>query len=361
MRTALALICFCGFATLGSSASADTVSLKNGDHVTGIVTSADAKTITLKTDFAGAININWSSIQEITSDYMLYVLTPDKQMVSGPITVEGTDMVVHTKANGAMHVPLASLSVVRSPEAEAAYEKSLHPPFTADWKGAVNAGLALARGNSETTNLNLGFEAARKTLNDQITLSSSTIYSSNDAPVGGGVTANEILGAGRYDRNFDRGALFGFVSGDFTHNALQGLNLQSIYTGGLGWHAIHSPATTLDVLSGINYTRASYSPIAGSTTTVPVQQNIAGATVGENFRHQFGAITTFTEDFNFYPNITDAGPYRFAFDAGAATKISKWLGWQVTFSDRYVSDPPIQGTKANDVVFSTGITASFGH
>jgi hypothetical protein len=82
--------------------------------------------------------------------------------------------------------------------------------------------------------------------------------------------------------------------------------------------------------------------------------------VGEDFKHQFGSLTLFTEDFNFYPNITDAGPYRFAFNAAAATKISKWLGWQVTFSDRYVSNPPILGTKANDVVFSTGLTASFG-
>jgi Protein of unknown function, DUF481 len=360
MKTVFALICLCAFAMLANSAAADTVSLKNGDHVTGKVTDADAKTVTLKTDFAGDIKINWASVQEITSDYTLFVATADKQMVNGPITVEGTDMVVHTKANGSVHVPLASLSVVRSPDAEAAYEKSLRPPLTADWNGAVDAGLALARGNSETTNLNLGFQAARKTLNDQITLSTSTIYSTNDAP-GGGVTANEILGDARYDRNFDHGDLFGFVSGDFTHNALQGLNLQSIYTGGVGWHAIHSAATTLDVLAGINYTRASYSPTAGSTTTVAVQQNIAGATVGENFKHQFGAITTFTEDFNFYPNITNAGPYRYAFDAGAATKISKWLGWQVTFSDRYVSDPPIEGTKANDVVFSTGITASFGH
>jgi putative salt-induced outer membrane protein len=361
MKTALALICYCAFATLAPSASADALSLKNGDHVTGAVTGADAKTVTLKTDFAGAININWSSIREITSDYTLFVLTPDKQTVNGPITLEGADMVVHTKANGAVHVPLASLSVVRSPDAQAAYEKSLHPPLTADWKGQVNTGFALARGNADTTNLNFGFISARKTLNDQISLRASSVYANNDA-AGGGVTANEILGEGRYDRDVAGNTVFWFVDANFTHNALQGLNLQSIYTGGFGWHAIHSAATTLDILGGINYTRQSYGQVEGSTTPTPsISRNLTGATIGEDFKHQFGSNTTFTEDFAFYPDLTDAGQYDFAFDVAADTKISKWFGWQVSFNDRYVSNPPIAGTKSNDVVFSTGLTASFGH
>jgi hypothetical protein len=43
------------------------------------------------------------------------------------------------------------------------------------------------------------------------------------------------------------------------------------------------------------------------------------------------------------------------------TKINKWFGWVMSVSDRYVSDPPIAGTKANDVIFSTGINVSFMH
>jgi putative salt-induced outer membrane protein YdiY len=360
MRTILLLLCACLVAVLAVPAKADTVTLKNGDHVTGTVTAADNKTVTVKTDFAGDVKINWSSVQEITASQTLFVMTSDKQTMSGTVSVSGADLVVHTKSNGDVHVALAKLTIIRSGDAQAAYEKTLHPPFTSEWKGGVNAGFALARGNSQTTNLNFGGNANRKTLNDQITITSSIVYSKNDAPVGGGVTANEILGEARYDKNVLDDSLFWFVDGNFTHNALQGLNLQGIYTAGFGWHLIHTPKTTFDVLGGINYTRASYSPVPGSTTTVNVNQNVAGGTIGENFKHQFGAATTITEDFNFYPNITDSGPYRYAFDAAVNSKINKWLGWQVSFSDRYVSDPPIEGTKSNDVVFSTGLTATFG-
>jgi Protein of unknown function, DUF481 len=353
-------VCFCVFGLSAIGALADTVTLKSGDHITGTITGADNKAVTVKTDFAGSIKVNWSSVQEITGDTTLFVLTPAKETVSGPITIEGTDLVVHTKANGDVHVPLAKLSVVRSPDAEAAYEKSLHPSLAQDWKAQANAGFALARGNAQTTNFNFGFASNRKTLVDQISLKSAILYSNNDA-IGGGVTANTVLGEARYDRNAYDDALFWFVDANYTHNALQGLNLQSIYTGGLGWHAIHSPKTTLDVLAGINYTRQNYGAIEGSTTPTPsVDRNLLGVTVGEDFKHTFDSTITFTQDFNIYPDLSNVGQYTFAFDSAMDTKIDGWLGWQVTFSDRYVSNPPIAGTKTNDVLFSTGITASFG-
>ena len=47
---------------------------------------------------------------------------------------------------------------MRSPADQAAYEKSLHPGMLEGWTGGGNFGFALARGNSETTNLALGIQ-----------------------------------------------------------------------------------------------------------------------------------------------------------------------------------------------------------
>ena len=46
------------------------------------------------------------------------------------------------------------------------------------------------------------------------------------------------------------------------------------------------------------------------------------------------------------------------FDLTAVTAIKKWLGWHITFSDRYVSDPA-PGRLKNDVILSTGFRLSF--
>ena len=73
-----------------------------------------------------------------------------------------------------------------------------------NWQGGVNVGFALARGNSDTTNLNTGFTADRKTRSDEIKLYSSSIYSTNGgttAGAPGGVTANSILGGFNYSVN----------------------------------------------------------------------------------------------------------------------------------------------------------------
>ena len=355
LRPAVAVF---AFLVLGSITAADTIVLKNGDRLTGTIVSSDNKEVTYKTDFAGEIKVQWAAIKEVTSDKALYVVTPDAKVVNGNVTTENGNLVVHTRDSGALPVPFANVTTIRSQDQETAYEKSLHPGILESWKGGASIGFALARGNSETTNLTTGFTADRKTLNDELTLYFTSLYSSNDLP-GGGTTANSIVAGARYDKNLTK-RIFAFGSGDYTHDGLQGLNLRQIYSVGLGYHLISSPTTSLDLLGGVNYTRESYSGVTKSEM-LGTTRNLAGVTTGETFMHKFGSTTVVTEQFYFYPDLTNTGQYRFALDAASVTKINKWLGLQFSISDRYVSDPPIVGTKSNDVIFSTGINLAFAH
>jgi putative salt-induced outer membrane protein YdiY len=343
---------------VASGVRADTVVLKNGDHLTGTVVSSDGKELMFKTDFAGEIKVKWPSIAEVRSEKPLYVVTPDKKTVTGDVTTEGGNLVVHTREGAALPVPFANATTIRSEEAQAAFEKSQHPGILEGWKGGANVGFALARGNSETTNLTTGFTADRKTTRDEITLYFTSLYSSNDLP-GGGTTANSIVAGGRYDHDLTK-RVFVFGAADYTHDGLQGLNVRQIYSGGLGYHLISTDKTTLDLLGGLNYTRETYS---GTTKGggAGTERNLAGVTTGETFMHKFGSATVVTEQFYFYPDLSNTGEYRFALDAASVTKINKWFGLQLSISDRYVSNPPIVGTKSNDVIFSTGINFAFTH
>ena len=42
----------------GTQSRADTLVLKNGDHLTGTVTDSDGKQVTLKTDYAGDVKVS---------------------------------------------------------------------------------------------------------------------------------------------------------------------------------------------------------------------------------------------------------------------------------------------------------------
>jgi putative salt-induced outer membrane protein YdiY len=339
--------------------AADTVVLNNGSNLIGSVDSADGKQLIVKTDYADVVTIQWAQVKALTTDKPIYVVTPDKRTVSGPVTTEAANLVIHTSA-GNVTVPLADVKTIRSPQQQQTYEASLHPSFIEDWKGGVNLGFALARGNSDTTNLNVGFLADRKTQNDETKSYLTSVYADNSAPGAGGVTANAILAGLSYKHDLNK-KVFAFVSADYLHNELQFLDLQQIYSAGVGFHAVNTPNTTFDLFAGPNYTRQNFTAGATAIGVSPgVTRNIFGLTIGETFMHKFGALTTVNEDFTFYPELTEnPGQYLFAFDAGATTTIHKWLGWQFTVSDRYVSNPPIVGTKSNDVIFATGLTVSF--
>jgi hypothetical protein len=42
------------------------------------------------------------------------------------------------------------------------------------------------------------------------------------------------------------------------------------------------------------------------------------------------------------------------------TKLNKWLGWQNSFGDIYVTNPP-GGKRQNDILLTTGLNFSFTH
>ncbi|MGD0214540.1 MAG: DUF481 domain-containing protein [Terriglobales bacterium] len=370
-------------------AFADQVVLKNGDRLTGSITKSDGKTLVIKTDYAGEVTVKFDAIQSLTSTGDLNVTLGGKTAV-GPVTTTGSDVVVATKTAGPVEAPITAVTLVRSPDEQAAYEKHLHPGWDEGWAGGANLGFAFTAGNSETKNLNIGFNATRTGAHDKLLLYETSVYSSTSKlalqPIPSQTTANSNNGGFRYDHDFTP-RVFGFGAADFFNNGLQNLDLRYILGGGMGLHAIKTPNTTLDLLAGINYTHESFSgltnPEPPPTCLAPTDPSCfyshsdsqAALTVGDNFTHKLGKNSVLTQTFLLYPsfsqvNISPAATtadnvriLRGAFNLGLVTKLHKWLGWQLTLSDVFdnhplASAPPIE---RNDITFATGLNFSFTH
>jgi putative salt-induced outer membrane protein len=355
------------FLVMASSLFADQVTLKNGDRLTGSVVKSDGKTLVLHTEAAGDVTIQFAAIQEIKTEKELHVTLKGGKTAVGPVTAADGKIEIATKTAGTVEAPAGDVTLIRNDAEQAAYDKSLHPGLRHGWTGGANVGFSVARGNSETENVALAFNAAHASLNDKITLYASSLYTKSDTPPPSSVSANLETGGLRYDRNVNP-KLFVFGAADFMANALQFLDLRSVYTGGFGFHAIASDKTTLNFLGGINYTHETYSNGAEilPVTTPPafesygVTHRFTALTLGEELNQKLGKSTVVTENFYFYPNLQQTGEYRTNFNLGSVTKISKWLGWQNQFGDVYVSNPPT-GSKNNDVIFTTGLNFSFAH
>ena len=332
------------------TAFADQLTLDNGDRLTGEITKSDGKTLTLKTKYAGTIDIDWKAIQDLRSDKEVFVESSStKKTYSGIVSTENDKIIVKSAGGSTETISKGDVQSLRSPSEQSAYQREEHPTWSQGWSGGANVGFALAAGNSETKNLALAFTAARKGKDDKLGLYANSVYATDGLSVPS-TTANMEQGGVRYDHDFD-GFLFTFVGADFMADALQLLNLRSVFSGGIGYHAIRHTNTTLDFLTGANYTREDYTTFS---------RDVMGLTLGEEFMHKLNGHSVLNQKLGFFPDLTNTGEYRATFDLGTATKINKWFGWQNTFSDIYVTNPPV-GKKTNDVLFSTGLSFSFTH
>ena len=351
------------------AAKADTVVLKNGDHLTGTVNQLAGGKLTVTTSYAGAVTITWDEVSTVKLDKPLILpieTRNGKQVDIKKIEITGIERTstgfVVTTANGPQPVPTPQLSTLRTAAAETAYEASIRPNFLHGWTGAANVSLAITGGNSETTSVGTGVNLVRATSTDKTALYFNDVYSHDS--VAGLTTADSTNAGLRYDHNVNK-KLFVFGTTDFNVNGLQDLNLRTILGGGFGWHAIAKPNRTMDVMGGAVWTHESYSEIPAVTTTtpptpaVPAQTNsFAALDFGEQFTQKFGKATTFTEQAYIFPDMQDTSQFRFTLNSGFSTKINNFLSWQTAFSDVYVTNPP-SGTKDNDVVLTTGLGFTF--
>lgn len=327
---------------------ADTVVLKNGDRLTGTAVKLEGGKLTFKTAYADAIAIAWDQVTSLTTSQPFVLPTPRENLAVTSIERTDKGLVVATP-NGPVTLDPATLTVLRSPADQKAYEASLHPNWAHAWAGAANVSLALARGNSDTTTFGAGLNAARSTRTDKTMLYLNTLYSENANSVPS-TSANATGGGLRYDHNLNP-RLFAFGTGDFSSNALQDLDFRSILGGGFGWHASKNSRQTFDVLGGLVWTHENYSANASGPATV---NSFAALDLGQQYTRKIGAASLFTEQAYIYPDLSTLSQYQFTLTSAFSTKIGKMFNWVTSFSDSYTSFPP-PGTLSNDVILTTGL------
>ena len=346
---------------------ADQVTLKNGDRLTGIIEKSDAKVLVIKTEFAGEVTVLWSAVDAIASSYPLHVGLHGGQMVVGPVTSEEGKIEIATTSAGHVSTSKDSIEVIRSDAEQTAYDAEIerlrHPHLLDSWTGIFDTGLSLTRGNSDTLNFTLGGKAVRTTERDKITVYSTAIYGTSGDP--SVTTAHAIRGGIRGDLNVsERLFVFGFT--DFEYDAFQHLDLRNVIGGGLGYHLYKSKNTAFDVFGGADFNQEYYSDVI-LVNPVPPPPTVLGSlhhksaeiVVGEELTAKLNDRTALSERFALYPNLSSGGDFRAQFDITATTKLKNWLGWQITYSDRYISNPPF-GLKGNDQLLSTGLRLTFG-
>jgi putative salt-induced outer membrane protein YdiY len=364
------IMCF-----FAASAIADQVTLKNGDRLTGTIVKSDAKTLLIKTEFAGDVTLQWDAVTGIVSTQPLHVALKDGQTIVGAVNVTDNKVDVATKETGPVSASKDAVVGVRNDAEQKAYDDQIerlkHPHLMDFWSGLVDTGLTDTHGNSQSLTFSMAGKAARVTDNDKITVYSNAVYARSLVNGVTSTTAHDIRGGVRGDLNLNP-KTFVFAFTDLEYDAFQHLDLRNVLGGGFGYHAVKTKNTAFDIFGGGSfnqeyfgsYTLATTNPTPPPptiTTTVPSDTRKSGeAVVGESFNAKLnGGRTMLTETFSLYPNVSITGNYRIQFDMSAATKLKNWLAWQVSYSNRYITNPP-PGLKGDDQLLSTGLRLTFG-
>lgn len=338
-------------AILCQQALGDQITLKNGDRLTGKIVRSDGKTLVIKTDLAGEVTVGWEDITDVTSNTPLYITLPDGRTVAGLVTTSGDQLTVRETGGGSVAATRETVKTVRSEEEQQEFLRRLNPGWLEEWSGSADLGVALSSGNSDTTNIAFGLGLTRPTANDKTSVYGAALYARDSTSGEERTVANILRGGVRYDRDINR-RWFGYGAADLERNELQDLNLRFVLGGGLGYHAIRSENTQLDILGGANWNKEYFDGDFNDRSSAEAQ-------IGQTLSHRFSPRVSLKEQFFIFPNLTETGEYRMNFDTAIVTQVTSGIGWQLTLSDRYLSNPPF-GLEKNDLLLTTGITVKIG-
>lgn len=357
------LLIFLSLAIAALPAAADVLVMKNGDRFTGSVEKLDGKDLVFKSDYAGSIKVPWDAVTSISSAAPVNVGLKDGQMIVGKVATENSKFEIDTKDAGKVEAPRDAVAVIRSHDEQLAYEKAIdrlrNPALTDLWAGFVDLGFSTARGNASTTNLAASAQAARTTSRDKISVYFTSLYATNNTTGDSLETANAMRGGITYNLDLTP-RWFMYASADLEHDVFANLDLRFVPAGGLGYHLIKNDRTTLDILGGgaLNREFFSESLLSNGTISPAFNRTSGEVMIGNQLLHKFNNVTSLQQKLSFFPNLSSTGEYRLNFDLGLVTTLRKWLSWQASVSDRYISNPA-PDRKKNDVLLTTGFRITF--
>ncbi|MCW5970169.1 MAG: DUF481 domain-containing protein [Blastocatellales bacterium] len=333
----------------GTAARADQIVLKNGDRITGTIVKADGASLVIKSEYAGVITVKADAVDQISADQQLYLTLNDGRTVVGALVVREGRAEVSPKDAPQVSVARDAVTVIRSESEHLAYERMQRPGWLELWNGFADFGYNLTTGNTRTNTIALGTNLARETRRDKTTLYAAIINSNNTSDGVSVTTANAIRGGGRYEISLtSRLSTFSFA--DFEYNEIQLLDLRSVIGGGLGYDVIKNDRARLQAFGGGSWNHENFS--------TGITRNSGELIAGQDLSLRVNDRVTLKERLQFFPNLSDTGEYRITFDAGVSTKLTSFLDWQITVSDRYLSNP-VGGAKKNDLLLTTGLRVNF--
>jgi putative salt-induced outer membrane protein YdiY len=224
-------------------AAADEVLFNNGDRLTGKVLSVEGGKMKVKTAVAGEISVDMKDVKTFTTDEPIELRMKDEQVITAPaVGAEEAGVVSVTPAEEGAEPQQVRLEDVK------------YVNFNQAWTGSVVAGALFARGNTYADQVNISFDAVRRTLDDRITLGAAYNFGrqrDNDTNEKE-TSVDNWFAAGKYDYFFNE-KLFAFGALRYERDRIAELDRRIVPSIGIGYLWFDEADFKFDTDAGLAY------------------------------------------------------------------------------------------------------------
>jgi len=243
-RTQIALACVVLVTAFYRPLLADEVVMKNGDRLSGQVIKMENQILTVRTSYAGEIAIQWDQVASVETDSIVHVVLEDKTAIHG---------VVETTGTGELQLETKDLTEPSRFKAGRVAAINPTPERPVKFKGRVNAGLDIKKGNTDTEAYYGDGELEARTEKNRYTIGGEV----NQEEESGTETADNWLIYSLYD-HFLTQKWFFYANANFEQDDFQDLNLRTTIGVGSGYQFFESKTKNLSVRGGLAYVNEDY-------------------------------------------------------------------------------------------------------
>ena len=388
------LLCILMFVVSGI-AQGDTVTLNNGDKISGTITDFDDTQVVVTTEYAGTIPIQRAGIASIeTDDARVLLIETAEAPVEARLVVEEGKQQLET-SEGRSNLALEQVAGIYTvPEA---------PEVPKAWSGTVVAGATLRSGNTDTMDATLTAEAIREKEKNKLTLSAFAAYGEVESTL----STRRYKGEGKFQL-YPREKLYWYILGSAEQDDGRKLDNRFVVATGVGYDWVKNDKRSLSTEIGIQETWEEWAPYTPAGKDALKASNRALATTGlqaaintlslgvvngnlisnvqKNFRLYLYPLADYdgrsndylaarfalsyeqslfekailTEDLVLIPSIEEFGEFRLSNTFGLSTPLTQSMKLQFSLLSEYDSHASDSSVDEWDHTLITGVSYGFG-
>ncbi len=349
--------------------SPDVIVFTNGDQLSGVLERGVGNSILFKSDMAGEITVSLDKVKELHSSGSFAVLRKDipvtrRNVNPGTLIYGSGNLTIASPTEFPETVPENQIAyIIDQPTYDLELEKKPGPLY--GWGGAVNGGATIVRSTDNGSTYTAGIALARaipavpylpprnrSTFNLQETYGKLTtpVIPQTTPPTPPSIARTSIFHTDAERDEYFSPKYFALAQTSFDHNYAQGLILQQVYGGGVGWSAFKNPKHQLDVKGTVQYEKEAFETPASN-------KNLIGSTISEAYHRSLPRKLLFTESLSILPAWNEFHAYSATGSVGLLMPVFKRLSLTLTSTDNFLNNPAV-GFKKNSFQFVTAISYS---